>query len=101
MADLTETPGVTLEQILGQYNDEPLENIAAFDRLYQTSDRLAIRRLVDWVEAQSVCDSIIKWHGFDGLKRVLQGIARAASQHKVTMGDRVAAVAGANGMKVV
>jgi hypothetical protein len=56
--------------------DLPLPNLAAFDR-HQT------------------CTYILRHHGPKGLKRVIRGIARACSQHKVHMGTRVKACAEA------
>ena len=90
--------GVPLEQVLGQHADRPLANLAAFDRLDTT--RLALTRLVEWVEPQSVCDDILKWHGAPGLHRVLGGIARDCSRKGVCMGDRVASYAASMGLPV-
>lgn len=90
--------GVTLEQVLGQYVDAPLPNLAGFDRL--DTSKLALERLVAWVEVQSVCDTILKWHGAPGLHRVLGGIARDCARKNVHMGDRVASYAASMGLVV-
>ncbi len=90
--------GVTLEQVLGQHFDGPLPNLAGFDRL--DTDKLGLTRLVSWVEAQSVCDTILKWHGAPGLHRVLAGIARDCARKNVHMGDRVASYAASLGLEV-
>lgn len=90
--------GVTLEQILGQHVDAPLPNLAGFDRL--DVGKLQLTRLVDWVEAQSVCDTILKWHGAPGLHRVLGGIARDCARKGVFMGNRVAGYAGSMNLEV-
>lgn len=90
--------GVTLEQVLGQHSDAPLPNLAGFDRL--DVNKLALTRLIDWIEPQSVCDTILKWHGGPGLNRVLAGIARDASRKGVHMGDRVASYAASMGLTV-
>ena len=90
--------GVSLEQVLGQHVDAPLPNLAGFDRL--DANKLALTRLVDWVEAQSVCETIMKWHGAPGLHRVLGGIARDCAQKKVHMGNRVASYAASMGLEV-
>jgi hypothetical protein len=90
--------GVSLEQVLGQHADEPLPNLAGFDRL--DTGKLDLTRLVDWVEAQSVCDTILKWHGSPGLHRVLAGIARDCSRKGVHMGNRVASYAASMGLPV-
>jgi hypothetical protein len=90
--------GVSLEQVLGQHFDGPLPNLAGFDRL--DADKLALTRLVDWVEPQSVCDTLLKWHGAAGLHRVLAGIARDASRKGVHMPDRIASYAASMGLTV-
>ncbi len=90
--------GVTLEQVLGQHADEPLPNLAGFDRL--DADKLGLTRLVAWIEPQSVCDTILKWHGAPGLHRVLAGIARDCARKGVHMGDRVASYAASMGLQV-
>lgn len=90
--------GVSLEQVLGQHADEPLPNLAGFDRL--DTDKLGLTRLVDWIEPQSVCDTILKWHGAPGLHRVLAGIARDASRKGIHMGNRVASYAASMNLPV-
>jgi hypothetical protein len=93
--------GMTLEQFLGQHEDTPLPNIAGFDRLREDTSPHALRKLNDWIEPQSVCNTIIRWHGAAGLARVLKGIARASAEHGVTMSPRVRAMAGALGLQVL
>lgn len=80
--------------------DKPLENISVFDRLHEEGEEDRLEWMVDWVEHQSTCAYLMRHHGSDGLKRVLRGIAKACSKHKVHMGDRVAAVAGAMSLEV-
>ena len=99
MPALNLPPGVTLEQVLGTHTREPpVHDVTVFDNLASTGDPASIQRLVYWVEPQSVCDDIAAHHGWAILSRVLQGIARAASKHKVHMGSRVASVAGSLGL---
>jgi len=81
--------------------DKPLPSLKGFDLLARTGNPDQIRSLVKWAEPQETCDFLIRHHGYDGLKRVLQGIARAASEQDVHMGRRVGGVAGALGLTVI
>tara|TARA_Y100000296_G_scaffold76104_1_gene96442 strand:+ start:898 stop:1230 length:333 start_codon:yes stop_codon:yes gene_type:complete len=97
--------GISLGQFMCTWpgeaaKDNPLPNIAGFDRLSEVGDKDQIGLLVEWIEPQAVCDWLIRMHGYEGLKRVLKGIAKAASRHKVTMGTRVRGYAGALGLQV-
>lgn len=93
--------GMTLEQFLGQHDDGPLPNVAGFDRLREDANPRQLRLLNDWIEPQSVCNTIIRWHGAVGLSRVLKGIARASAEFNVAMSPRVRAMAGALGLGVL
>lgn len=93
--------GMTLEQFFGQYEDSPLPNVAGFDRLSDTANAHQLKILNSWIEPQSQCNTIIRWHGAAGLARVLKGIARASAAHNVAMSPRVRAMAGALGLQVV
>jgi hypothetical protein len=75
--------------------DLPLPNLAAFDRLHEEGEPARLSWLSDWVESHQTCTYILRHHGPKGLKRVIRGIARACSQHKVHMGTRVKACAEA------
>lgn len=100
MATLNIPHGMTLEQILG-VGHGPLEvSIASIERLYQTNDMVTVRRAAAYIEPQHVCDNIIKHHGMGALSRILAGIAKAASKHRVPMGARVRAKAGAMGLDI-
>lgn len=92
--------GMTLEQVLG-YGDQPLEfSVAAAERLYQQNDVVTIRRACEFIEPQWTCDRIIQQYGAGALSRILAAIAKAASIHKVPMGSRVRAKAGALGLDI-
>jgi len=104
MADHLDLPdGWTLEHVLSGWRnlDEPLPNLAGFDRLAETTTPADVRWLVDWVEPQATITYLIRHHGFDGSGRVLEGIARAAAHHRVPMGRRIYGVAGAMGLEQV
>lgn len=92
--------GMTLEQLMGGLYDptEPLPNVAGFDTLADTGTPKAVTRLVAWIEPQATIDYLIEHHGFAGCKRVLSGIARAASKLQLPMGSRVRSAAQAQGL---
>jgi hypothetical protein len=72
----------------GDY-DQPLPNIAAFDRLLENEyTPQQVESLVNWIEPLTTCQWVMKHHGSDGLKRVLRGIAKAACGLKVPMKSR-------------
>ena len=75
--------------------DLPLPNLALFDRLHEEDEPDRLRWLSDWVEHHQTCQYILRHHGPQGLKRVIKGIAKACSKHKVGMGTRVTAFAEA------
>lgn len=85
--------GMTLDMLLGANPDAPLPNIAGFDRLYQDSDPMNLRRLCMWADSQETCDIVIKWHGHEGLNRVLRGIAKACAVQRVHMSPRIRSIA--------
>jgi hypothetical protein len=93
--------GYTLDTILSTYPDEPLPNIAGFDRLRTDGNVEQVRQLNAWIEPQATCDIVIKHHGTSGLLAVISGIARASAAFKVPMSGRVAAMAGALGIAPV
>ena len=105
MAQILPPPGMTLSQLLcawpGKNYDEPLPNIAGFDRLAELGDTWQIRQLVDWIEPQTTCSYIMRHHGAEGLKRVLRGIALACSRNNVHMRSRTAAMAAAMDLEVI
>ncbi len=78
------------------YPDEPLPSLAAFDRLHEEGDKERLRFLNIWIDRQSVCSTILKHHGEDGLTKVVTGIAKASSIHHVHMSGRVKSCAGFN-----
>lgn len=94
-------PGVTLDQLLSVWPDQPLPNVAAFERLYQSKDTDQIRRLNELAESQQFVSTVLKHHGEAGLRKVLEGIARASSVLKVHMAPRIASVAAYNGWEVI
>ena len=99
-APLNVPHGMSLEQVLG-VGSGPLEySIAAIERLYQTDDKVSVRRAVEYIAPQHVCDNIIEHHGMGALDRVLCAIAKAASKHRVPMNARVRAKAGALGLDI-
>lgn len=85
--------GLTLTTLLSSYPDQPLPNIAGFDVLAGQGSRKQIADLMNWIEPQQVCNVVLKHHGADGLRRVLLGIAKAASAHKIPMTGRVQGIA--------
>jgi hypothetical protein len=87
-------PGMDLSQLFQGYPDQPLPSIAVFDRLHEEGDRERLRLLNVWVDRQMVCSTILKHHGAEGLEKVLSGIAKASSIHKVPMSGRVKSCAG-------
>jgi hypothetical protein len=93
MATLPVPEGLTLTTLLSEYPDEPLPNIAGFDVLAGQGSRKQIADLMDWIEPQQVCNVVLKHHGADGLRRVLMGIAKAASKQRIPMRGRVQSVA--------
>jgi len=86
--------GLNLDMLLSQQPDEPLPNVAGFDRLYEDAIPDDLRWLCHWIDSQHTVDIIIQHHGMDGLNRVLKGIANACSQHRVHMTPRIASIAG-------
>ena len=101
---LEDTGDATLSQILcawpGVGYDEPLPNLAGFDRLAESGDTWVIESLVDWIQPQRTCEYIMRHHGPKGLKRVLKGIARACAEHKIHMRDSVSSMAVVMGLEV-
>lgn len=87
-------PGYDIQHLFQGYPDLPLPNIAAFDRLHEEGDPERLRAMNTWIDRQMVCSTILKHHGREGLRRVIAGIARASSKHKVHMSGRVASCAG-------
>ena len=67
----------------------PLPNIAAFDRLVE-NDYLPqqVENLVNWVEPHTTIEYLLKFHGPDGCRRVINGIAKAAVKLEVAMKPR-------------
>ena len=92
-------PGMTLDQLLTEWPDEPLPNVAGFDRLYQSDDQ-GIQWLSEQLESQQVIDIVIKHHGDAGLARVLKGVAQACSTKKIHMSPRIVSIANYYGMTV-
>jgi len=92
--------GMTFDTLLSTWPDEPLPNISGFDKLTGQAAPGQIASLNAWIEPQQVCGVIIKHHGPNGLRRVLEGIARASAAHKIPMGLRVASVAEFYGLTV-
>lgn len=82
-----------LEQILcafpGTDWDKPLPSIKAFDSLQKTASEAQARWLNEWIAPQSTCGYVLKHHGSEGLSRVIRGIAKACSKHRVPMCERV------------
>ena len=99
VAHLPTDSRVGFDQLIAPVPDEPLPNIAKFDRLGQ-EPWATVLRAVEWIEPQTTCSVILKHHGAAALQRVLLGIARAASLKKVPMLPRVRSVAEFNGLKV-
>ena len=98
MSDLNRRRGeLNLSQLLcvfpGKDWDRPLPNLAGFDRLAEVGDKWQIEQLVDWIEPQTTCQYVMDHHGCKGLNRVLEGIAKACSQHNIHMRDRVGSTA--------
>ena len=94
-------PGVSLDQLLCDYPDEPLPSVAGFDRLYQSEDVDQIRRLNELAESQQFVSIVLKHHGEAGLAIVLKGIAKASSHLGMHMQPRIAAIAAYNNWPVV
>jgi hypothetical protein len=86
--------GYNLDTILSTTPDQPLPSVAGFDRLHEDKTPDELRWLCQWIDAQHTVDTIIKHHGQGGLNRVLKGIARACSIHRVHMTPRIASIAG-------
>lgn len=91
---------MTLEQLIGPGSAPEDLNPADFDKLYKQGSEIAVRRAVAFIAPQDTCSRIIQAHGPMGLKRVLSGIARAASTRKVPMNARVRAQAAIMGLEV-
>jgi hypothetical protein len=90
--------GFEIEQLGQAWPDEPLPNIAGFDRLSEVDDPDTISRLAAWIERQQACTMINKWHGPAGLRRVLVAIARSAVRLHVPLGPRLLSVAQYEGL---
>ena len=60
-------PGMTLDTVLTEWPDEPLPNIAGFDRLYQSDDEQGITWLSEQLDSQQVIGIILQHHGEAGL----------------------------------
>jgi len=95
--DPLDTGGLPLELVLFDWPDEPLPNIAGFDRI-ASADQAAW--LMQWIEAQRICNIVIRHHGHAGLLQVTGAIARACSKFKVPMRRRVRSVAMSLGLQV-
>lgn len=82
-----------IEQVLcafpGTDWDKPLPSIKAFDTLDKTSTAEQARWLNQWIAPQSTCGYVLKHHASDGLSRVIRGIAKACSKHRIPMCERV------------
>ena len=97
---------LNLAQVLCQYPgtenaNKPLPSIEAFDKLTDTvKDDNQLKWLNQWIEPQSTCSYIARTSGAVALRRVLEGIARASSNHKVHMRPRVSAIALSLGLEV-
>ena len=101
MADtLPMDPRIPLEALLAAWPDRPLPRISKFDTLAGQGSPGEITRAVEWIEAQQVCNVIARHHGADGLRRVLRGIAKAASTKRIPMLPRVRGVAEFYGWQV-
>ena len=94
MLNTDDLNGVPWQLITGVYiGDRPLPNIAAFDRLTDIKNADRVAALNIWIEPQSTCSAIMKYHGEKGLRRVLYGIARASVALEVSMQPRVRSAA--------
>ena len=94
-----------LSQVLCAYPgtdwDKPLPYIEGFDNLADTKTADEIEALSRWIAPQTTCQYVLDYHGAEGLKRVLIGIARACVEKRVSMSDRVASFAAAHGLEVL
>lgn len=93
-------PRISLETLVSAWPDRPLPKLARFDVLAGQGSPDEIRRAVEWIEPQQVCDVILKHHGAQGLQRVLKGIAKAATTKRIPMLPRVRGVAEFYGWRV-
>ncbi len=84
----------------GSPEDFPQLDLAGFDRLHIEASPYQLEWLNRWIGPQATCDLIMRQVGTTGLSRVLVGIAKASSVHKVHMSDRVASIAAYYNLQV-
>lgn len=86
--------GMPFETLIG-YNmgDVPLRSIAAFAHLAETRTDDQLDQLTKWIEPQTTCSWVMKYHGAKGLGLVLRGIARACVARNIAMQPRTRAMA--------
>lgn len=86
--------GMPFETLIGYKDPEaPLPSIAAFAMLGETRTVDQLDQLTKWIEPQATCSWIMKYHGAVGLRKVLQGIARACAARHVPMQPRTQSMA--------